>query len=300
MTADSAPLPYPFDRSWPLPQAVELACLLEASAPKLGNVHPAAHFDNMSLVHFLSSAISVGPIFIHAAQRSVGRMVLDSVLATRESVGCNTNLGTLLLVAPLARASAYTRVNHPTFQAAVTEVLHSLTAADCADVYSAIRAAQPGGLGKREQDDVAETAPHDLLSAMASAPRTDAVARQYINNFQDIFGSLVPWLIEELSRWQQPLEALCRVQLRWLAHEPDGLIVRKVGLQRATEVQHRAALVLHATTTNTQPLAQQPAAIEFDQFLRSDGHRLNPGTTADLLAATTLVVLLSVPAPALM
>jgi len=293
MTTVSTTLPYPFDRSWPLPQAVELACLLEASAPKLGNVHPAAHFANMSVVHFLSSAISVGPIFSQAANRSVGRLVLDSVLATRQAVGCNTNLGTLLLVAPLARASALSQGNLHGLQAAVIEALHSLTATDCQDVYLAIRAAQPGGLGKLEQDDVSGAAPQDLLVAMAGAPRTDAVARQYVNNFEDIFGSLVPWLIEELSRWQQPLEALCRVQLRWLAHEPDGLIVRKVGLPRATEVQQRAAFVLHATATKDQPLAQQPAAIEFDQFLRSDGHRLNPGTTADLIAAATLVVLLS-------
>jgi triphosphoribosyl-dephospho-CoA synthase len=295
MTTVSTTLPYPFDRSWPLSQAVELACLLEASAPKLGNVHPAAHFDNMSVVHFLSSAITVGPSFGQAANRSVGRLVLDSVLATRQAVGCNTNLGTLLLIAPLARASALTRAGLDGLQAAVGEVLHSMTDTDCADVYSAIRAAQPGGLGKREQDDVSDTAPRDLLVAMAGAPRTDAVARQYINNFEDIFGSLVPWLIEALSHCQQPLEAICRVQLRWLAHEPDGLIVRKVGLPRATEVQQRAARVLHATSAwpLSQPLAQQPAAIEFDQFLRSDGHRLNPGTTADLIAAATLVVLLS-------
>ena len=84
----------PLDQSWPIDQAVMLACLLEASAPKLGNVHPGRAFDDMHFGHFLASAMAVSPIFADPTSHTVGSLVLAAVTATRQRVGCNTNLGT--------------------------------------------------------------------------------------------------------------------------------------------------------------------------------------------------------------
>ncbi len=302
----SSPLPpFPFDRVWTISQAVELACLLEASAAKIGNVHPDASFNDMHVSHFLASAVAVGPIFAQANHQSIGNLVLAAVRATRLCVGRNTNLGTLLLFAPLVKAHAIgiappheantARLTYNDLRANLAIVLKQLTPQDSQDVYSAICNAAPSGLGIRTQDDVAGKAPDDLRAAMAVVADIDAVARQYINNFGDIFTRIIPWLQQELSATGQPLEAVCRVQLRWLAYESDGLIVRKAGLHVAAEVKQWAQSIAQICLQNPAPLAQQGRVQELDRFLRADGHRRNPGTTADLIAGALFVMLIASP-----
>ncbi len=323
-----------FDRSWPFDQALQLACLLEASAPKLGNVHPGASFHDMHYAHFLASAVAMRAAFgppeniDHGSDHStphslapghcqaadgprsatsqpaaatrqpwgVGSIVLAAAQAVRQQVGRNTHLGTLLLSAPLAVAhwqAAATRAK-PKLQFRVRQVLAELSATDCSLVYEAIRLTKPGGLGRRENDDVSQPAPLDLLAAMQQVAQWDAVARQYINGFEDVFERLVPWLREEWSAspGQDPLQAICRLQIRWLAYEPDGLIVRKVGLSIAQQVQAKAQGVWQQLQAHHGTLAELPAAQDLDRFLRGDSNRRNPGTTADLIAAALLVVLL--------
>ncbi len=297
--------PSPFDRVWTLGQAIELACLLEVSATKVGNVHPGANFSDMHFSHFLASTVAIGPIFTQANQQSVGSLVLAAVRATRSCVGRNTNLGTLLLFAPLAKAHAACVANRRDANAArltcsdlranLANVLEQLTPQDSQDVYTAIGTAAPSGLGTREQDDVTGKAPDDLRAAMTVVADVDAVARQYVNNFDDIFTRMVPWLRQELNATGQPLEAVCRVQLRWLAYEADGLIVRKSGLHVAVEVQQRAQSIVQECLQNPAPLAHQRCVQELDLYLRADGHRRNPGTTADLIAAAILVMLIAPP-----
>lgn len=301
MSCDRSSFPYPFDRGWSLPAAVQLATLLEASAPKLGNVHPTASFSDMRFTHFLGSAVAVGSVYSAGTSGtsgtpstlgSLGELVLRSVQATRQAVGCNTNLGSLLLFAPLARGWSLSADEYGALPNRVACVLHALTAADGRDVYAAIRAAQPGGLGQRQQDDVAGSPPSDLRSAMAQVAAVDAVARQYINDFADVFSRLVPWLSEELVRTGEPLQAICRVQMRWLAHEPDGLIVRKSGMAVAAEVQRRAAAIVARGLAADGNWLDSTAVSELENFLRSDQRQRNPGTTADLLAASCMALLL--------
>ncbi len=285
-------LPFPFDRPWSVSRAVEMACVLEASAPKVGNVHPGASFSDMEFAHFVASAVAIGPVFRKASQYTLGHIVHRAVLATRKCVGRNTNLGTLLLMAPLAHAYYHVEPTARRLRKDVALTLQYLYPVDGEEIYAAIRAAQPGGLGSQHQSDVTGPAPADLRAAMAVVADIDAVARQYTNDFADVFDCLVPWLREELLITGQTLEAICRLQLRWLAHEPDGLIVRKAGAEMAAEVQRRAAAIGECCLSRSEPVAQQAEVRELDQFLRADGHRRNPGTTADLIAAAVLVLLL--------
>lgn len=296
-------LPFPFDRKWTLGAAAELACLLEASAAKIGNVHPTASFSDMHFSHFLASAVASGPVFARAASESVGGLVLAGVRATRAQVGRNTNLGTLLLFAPLAKAYALrvaddsqlrdTALSANDWRVAVEGVLGQLTPQDSAQVYRAICEAQPNGLGTSDQHDVAGAPPDDLRVAMALVADIDAVARQYVSGFDDVFMRLVPWLYQELQHSGDTLEAICRLQLRWLAYEPDGLIVRKAGKQVADQVQQRAQDILQVCLQTDSPVSQLASVRELDLFLRAEGHRRNPGTTADLIAAALLVALVS-------
>lgn len=289
---------FPFDRAWSIAEAAQLSCLLEASAPKAGNVHPGASFADMHFGHFAASATVAGQVFDPRrigdyADAPVGSLILDAVSSTRRAVGVNTNLGTLLLLSPIAVAMLSTDEqarNSPGILPALKRTLSQLNERDCELVYDAIRLAQPGGLGEQPKHDLADAPPRDLLAAMQVVAEFDAVARQYTNNFADIWHRLLPWLDESLAQTQDPLQAIVALQIRWLAHEPDGLIVRKKGLEAALRVRDQAREVLDSCNWD-RPLPEQKSFSDLDRFLRSDGNRLNPGTTADLIAATIFVAL---------
>ncbi len=60
-------------------QSATLACILEAAAPKPGNVHRAADFDDATLNDFLASAVAIGPAMEDASTNGVGRTVLEAI-----------------------------------------------------------------------------------------------------------------------------------------------------------------------------------------------------------------------------
>ncbi len=178
-----------------LGQCAALATIMEATAPKPGNVHRGADFEDASYPDFVVAAVATAPIFDAAVAKPLGQTVLAAVQSTRHAVGTNTNLGTVLLIAPLAKVP-----RERTLSSGVSDVLKSLTAADARDVYAAIRLAQPGGLGRVEADDVQDEPPPDLVAAMRLAADRDMVARQYAENFEQVLCVVVPWLCARSSR----------------------------------------------------------------------------------------------------
>ncbi len=262
-----------------LGQLAALACLWEVCASKPGNVHRGADFEDLTFVDFAASAVTIGPSFDAATQGArLGQIVHGAVQATRDAVHTNTNLGAVLLMAPLAMAS-----KEGALREGVARVLRSLDASDARLVYEAIRLAHPGGLGKVDEADVAGEPPGDLLYAMRLAADRDLVARQYGNDFQEIFDVIVP-AIEEGQRRGWPLgQTIVRAQLRLMSEFPDSLIGRKCGPAIAKKSAVLAAAALAAGQPGDE--AYHRALADLDFWLRSDGHRRNPGTTADLVAA---------------
>jgi triphosphoribosyl-dephospho-CoA synthase len=259
-------------------QCATLACLLEATAPKPGNVHRGADFEDATFVDFVVSATAIGPVMDAAAKHSVGETVLEAVQATRQMVGVNTNLGTVLLLAPLASVPR----DEP-LERGVAAVLAKLTPHDARKVYEAIRLAEPGGLGKVDEMDVADQPPSDLRAAMRAAADRDMVARQYAENFDQVLRSVVPKLISGQQAGWSLTDTIIRTQLQLLTSFPDSLIARKCGPKVAQQAADRAAAVLEAGEPGDEPYVRALADLDF--WLRSDGHRRNPGTTADLIAA---------------
>lgn len=259
---------------------VELACLWEAYVPKPGNVHPGSSFQDMSFQDFVGSAQAIAPIFAQSELLSVGELVRDSVIATQAAVGKNTNLGILLLLAPLAKAQ------EPTSEA-IHVVLNELTIRDASLVYLAIRLAQPGGMGQVDSQDVADEPSITLLEAMQMAEGRDLIARQYATAFHDVFTVLLPVLESYLP--QAPIVGVQHAFLMGLAELGDTLIARKCGPAIAAQAQAQAWKVLEAGYPHIP--ASQDAFQEFDRWLRADGHRRNPGTMADLIAATLFLAL---------
>jgi triphosphoribosyl-dephospho-CoA synthase len=269
-----------------LGMAATLACLWEVSAPKPGNVHRGADFEDATYLDFIQAAIVIGPALDRAPELGVGRTVLEAVRATRRSVATNTNLGTLLLIAPLACVPRATRLAD-----GVADVLQQLTFDDTRAVYEAIRVASAGGLGSADEADVSQEPPADLrlVDAMQMAAERDLVARQYTNGFADVFAGPAAWIEEGIARGWPLGAAIVHAHLRQMAKEPDSLIVRKCGAKVGEESSVRAARAVEAGMPGED--AYEEAASDLDFWLRCDGHRRNPGTTADLIAAGLFVLL---------
>lgn len=250
----------------------------------MGNVHPTASFADVEFTDFLVSAAALGEAFaayVSETKGLVGRRIHWAVASPAKS---NTNLGIALLLAPLFTASGIGR-----YRDSIGSVLQSLTRTDSVYAYEAIRLAKPGGLGDAPEQDVHSEPTVTLLEAMRLAADRDMVARQYANGFADVFDFGVPAFLAGLERFGCVEAAIVDSQLRWLAEYPDSLIARKRGAEVAANVQQRAAEVLRLGGLAT-PEGRR-AGVELDRHLRSDGNKLNPGTTADLITACLFVAL---------
>ena len=268
--------------------AVQLACLLEVAAPKPGNVSPGRMFEDMRYEDFLASAAAIGPAFLQADREELGATILAAVEATRRWTAANTNLGLILLLAPLAHAML--RKGDGTLREAVRRVLHATTVEDARNTYRAIRLAAPGGLGSAGAQDVASEPDVTLRDTMVLAAGRDAIASEYATDFAITFDIAAPALTAALdARLQWPVAAV-ETSLTILAHHRDTLIERKLGRAAADAVSRGAAEILASGGVRTADGRKQLEA--FDLGLRDAANRRNPGTTADLTAAALFVVII--------
>jgi triphosphoribosyl-dephospho-CoA synthase len=267
-------------------RAAQLACVLEASAEKPGNITPSHDFDDTSYEDMLRSGIALGLELGRAGERGVGETVLAAVRASRESTGANTNLGIALLLAPLARAA----LEGGPLRDRLREVLRALTVDDARSAYAAIRLAGAGGLEEPVEHDVREEPRVTLREAMAAAAERDTIAREYVTDFLVTFELGLPSFSDALDDGLGARDAVVDLALRLLAAVPDTLIGRKRGAGAAGRVAAGARRVLDAGGVRSAP--GRTALAEFDSSLRRDGNALNPGTTADLVTAVLFVALL--------
>jgi triphosphoribosyl-dephospho-CoA synthase len=263
---------------------VQLACVLEVSAPKAGNITPAHDFTDTTYADMVRSALALGPVFSRrrARRQGVGALIADGVRATARVTGANTNLGIVLLFAPLVRAEATRETGEP-LRDATERVLAGLDVDDAAAAFAAIVQAHPGGLGEAPEHDVRSPARVTLREAMAAAAHRDSIASEYATGYAIVFDAGLPLLADALREGAGTLDAIASLHVGLLASHPDTLIERKAGVAAAQAVSTAAREVRDGTRT--------PG--EFDGSLRGPDHRLNPGTTADLVAATLLVALLT-------
>ncbi len=267
--------------------SAQLACLFEVSAEKPGNVTPTRSFEDMYYEDFLRSAVAIGPEMARAAERGVGETILASVVATRRWTKTNTNLGIVLLFAPLARAALQADGK---LRSALKKVLRGLTLADAEAAYAAIRLAEPGGFDESVEHDIRHQPTVTLREAMATAIHRDNVAAEYLSDYAITFERGLPSLERSMERGAPLSQAVVQTYLELLAAVPDTLIGRKHGQKVAQAVSEDAAQVLSLGGTFSQRGCR--AVAEFDERLRKERGGLNPGTTADLVATTLFVALL--------
>jgi triphosphoribosyl-dephospho-CoA synthase len=280
---------------WTIGRCAEAACVLEATAHKAGNVHPDAAFRDMHVRDFYRSAAAVRWAIDMMPDASVGELIEASWAATRRVVSVNTNLGILLLFAPLVVAWRRLMWGGAAGEQVVAlwlgelpRVLQQLNQADADCVFRTIAAAKPGGLGQVNRGDVREVPQVSLMEAMEMAEGRDRIAWQYTHRFEELF-RLSNWIEDKRGLGEAWGPLIVDLQLMLLSTAHDSLIARKNGLQVADEVMQRAAQVLAKKESGDTHWHE--AWIDLDRWLRADGNRRNPGTTADLIAAALMIAL---------
>jgi triphosphoribosyl-dephospho-CoA synthase len=271
-------------------QLVQTSCIGEVCAPKPGNVSRDHDFSDTSFEDFLISAVAVGPAFENAAEISVGEIIQQAVELTCRAVRSNTNLGMILLLAPLAKA-CIRAVEFNAIRPNLSAVLKTLTVNDAERAYAAIRMAKPGGMGRVSEADISQTPSIDLLQAMILAKNRDAIAREYATDFAITFETGVPALRKAIAQQGSFPDAIVQAFLAILSVVPDTLIARKMGYESACRVSEKAEVVLSRGGVFTE--AGRTALAEFDRSLRNPAHTLNPGATADLTTAAIFLQLVS-------
>jgi triphosphoribosyl-dephospho-CoA synthase len=271
------------DRAARIAAAFTAACRDELAAPKPGNVHVFADGHRMTAAQFIRSAqAAAGPLTMPGAR--VGRRILGAVEATSAAVGTNTNLGIILLCAPLAAAAEGQDTD---LRTALGDALDRLDVEDARLAFRAIVLASPGGLGDAERHDVRAPPDVSLRDAMAAAAERDRIARQYVCSFEDVFITGEAALGAARVRRGEPNLTTLAVFLAFLSAFPDTHVARKHGASVAEAVQHTARgfqARLHAAEDAAHFHAD---LLDWDKTLKDRG--INPGTSADLTVATLFV-----------
>ena len=266
-------------------ECVLWACKQEVTAPKPGNVNCFSDNHEMIVADFIKSAHAIAPIM---AQQNctVGELILQSICATRTVVNCNTNLGIVLLFAPLCVAMHHCRT-FDQFQNSLKQILENLTIDDAEKCYQAIRIAQAGGMGNIEQHDINDVPHITLKQAMELAENRDTIARQYTHNYDAIWCIGLPNLTNAINCEETVEWATAFAYLIMLSKIPDTLICRKKGRTVSEEVSTNAHSLIKKIKENNKLSDSKNEVIKWDNYLKKK--KLNPGTTADLTAATLLV-----------
>ncbi len=270
-----------FDRA-AVQAAVRRACELDVKALKPGNVSVDAPGCGMTAADFFASAEAIAePITLPGL--TVGERIYRAIEATHAVVSCNTNLGIVLLLAPLIQVAESIR-EVTSLQHALKNALEELTIDDAEWAYRAIRLAKPGGMATSAKHDIAETPRVTLYQAMREAVNHDQIARLYVTGYHTLFELGLPVWRQAMTCHGSSEWAATAVFLNLLAAEPDSLITRKFGRVKSEEVSAAAKPLCVALNTAHEPRVIRPDLIVWDTTLKA--HGLNPGTTADMTVAT--------------
>ncbi|SMG65447.1 triphosphoribosyl-dephospho-CoA protein [methanotrophic bacterial endosymbiont of Bathymodiolus sp.] len=269
-----------------LSEAYKYACEIELRAFKPGNVSIYADGHDMTVEDFrISAQQSAEPIT--RAANGLGERIYYAVKATREAVGCNTNLGIILLCAPLLLA-AESAESIKELKEKLAAILVSTSIEDAAWVFRAITLAAPGGLGESAEQDVAEKPDINLTQAMQIASDRDRIALQFVTNYKDVFDFLVLRYNAQFNRWGDAEWSAVAVYAAMLARYPDSHIERKYGDRHTKTVMTKMALVDDKLSSVDRPEQLINYLRKVDGEFKSAG--INPGTAADFTVVTVLAV----------
>jgi len=296
---------------------LELAVLLEASAHKPGNVSVVTNFESTRYEHFLASAVAARSSFEHAAEQGVavskGKISLADVGIGQIIKNCvtdinawqhggNTLLGTVILLSPIAVAAGMTVAENdieiPKLRENIKLVVESTTPKDAVNVYEAIKIAKPSGLGTAPKLDINDPTSTDriltektsLYQVFRIAEKYDTVCSEWVDNYPVTFDLAYPTLTRQIRNGDDLDVAIIYAFLKVLSECPDTFIARKTSFEKSREVSLKAKQILKLGGFETS--SGRKSLYRFDQQLRKSSNLLNPGTTADIIAAALALVVL--------
>lgn len=310
----------PHDKAEHISKCLELAILFEVSADKPGNVNLTTGFEGTRYEHFLASAVATTPWFELAAERGIvvsqGEISVSDVRIGQIMRNCvrdintwqhggNTLLGTVILLSPIAAAAGMTSaVKENVFEIQqlrknLKGITESTTSEDAVDVYEAIKIAKPSGLGKAPELDVNDSGSVNrivkenisLYQVFKIASAYDRVCSEWVSNYPITFEVAYPYLIRQISEAKDVNKAIIHTFLKILAEYPDTFIARKIGIEKAKEVSVKANEILELGGLETS--LGRKSLHAFDLELRKSSNDLNPGTTADMVAAALALCILN-------
>lgn len=274
-----------------LAHAYRNACMAELQALKPGNVHVFSDGHGMIIDDFVKSA-DASAVAIAQPHLSVGERILHAVQATQKTVGLNTNLGLVLLCAPLIQAASLQLIDSTkTLQQHLVNVLSQLSVEDAQHAAQAIVLAKPAGLGNVAEHDVNFSPRVTLFEMMQSAQHNDRIAWQYANAFADIIDNGMARYVDAMAKWNNQAWATTALYLGFLAHQADTHVARKYGGAVAEAVMTEAQGLEADYWATDNPKLVQKKLLDWDASLKKRG--INPGTSADLTVATLLAVYLA-------
>jgi triphosphoribosyl-dephospho-CoA synthase len=302
------------DKAKHVSKCLEMAILFEVSANKPGNVNFVVGFEGTRIEHFLASAVAAAPSFEKAAKRGVavskrklkicdvgmGRLMKDCVADIDAwQKGGNTLLGTVMLFIPMAVAAGMTPINAKgefdlnKLRSNIKLVVESTTAKDAVYLYDAIAIAKPSGLNDAPDLSVTDSQSKarlieenvSLFQVFKIAEGYDDICYEWIHNLPITFDIAYPYLMDKLKEKSKCLNtAIIHTFLKVLSERPDTFISRKVGLEKTLPISEDAKNILQLGGVET-PKGRE-SILQFDKKLREYGNNYNPGTTADITAAT--------------
>ena len=300
-------------------KCLELAVLFEVGADKPGNVNLVVGFEGTRYEHFLASAVAAAPHFEWAAKRGItvsrqklrindvnlGRIIKNCIADINAwQRGGNTLLGTVILLSPIAVAAGMTQTKEdnvfeiPKLRENLKYVVESTSPEDAVNIYEAIKIANPSGLSKAPELDVNDPNSKkrileekiSLYQIFKIAEKYDMVCSEWVNNYPITFDVAYPFLLENIKKTEELNVAIIHTFLKVLAEHPDTFIARKVGIEKAREISSMAKEILKlGALENSKGMH---ALREFDRELRESDSLLNPGTTADIIAAALALCVL--------
>jgi triphosphoribosyl-dephospho-CoA synthase len=268
-------------------QCATLAMLLElSSSPKPGNVDRCHDSSDVSFQHFLVSAVAVHPVFRRAAAGGdrVGWLLLEAVQSWRDwGLRGNTHFGSLVLMMPLALAAG----RADSLEEELPRVLEESTAQDALDFYRAFELAE-ARVAEVEKFSLRDFSSRErllqerrtLLDLMRLSRGHDLIAREWATSYLRCF-QLASRLQETTSEYGLN-PGIVRTFLEALSLEADSLVTTKFGEELSREVSRKARESLEDETLEAARLLDI-------ELLEAD---INPGSTADLIAASLFIALL--------
>ncbi len=290
-------------------KCAQIASVLEVSGhPKPGNVHRTQDFSDMVFEDFLISGIAIGKTMEKAAMNGLnlrddpgkwsdiglGSLILEAVTETDRWVANNTNLGIIMLLAPICAAAGILDTVGD-LRSVIRQIMKLTTATDAVNLYKAINIADAGGMGQQDELDVGSDGSLQKLldeninmyTVLDMSSQWDSLSHELTHKMPVTFDMGFP-LFKKIRAEYGVNKATVQTFLTILSEVPDTLISRKYGEEKARQVSEDAKAILEEggiLTINGQSLVD-----EFDKKLIEND--LNPGTTADFTASSIMIAYL--------